>query len=297
MPPADQPPRPIRLGNKSIAVLLGLAAALCLSTQDLLVKKLSEELHIMQILFGRSLFAFAAVMLWIGFWGGIHQLRIHRPRLVSFRILCNMSAWLCYYIAVQFLPLPVYTAIGFTVFLLSALLSGPILKEPLSWREGLAAVAGLLGIILISNPTAHEGDLNLYAVALLLFGAFTWALSLVVTRALGTSMSPSSIMFYSNLGLLLLGGAAAPLVWQTHGSEIWLILACTGILSFLGQNMLINAVQLARVAVVTPTQYTMLLWASLYSWLIWGILPGGSLLLGALCIIGGSLLIIMKDKT
>lgn len=284
-----------RISNHAVAVLLGLGAALCLSTQDLFVKLLTEELHILQILFVRSVFAFAAVLMWIGFFaGGWQQLVITRPRLVLLRIVCNLVAWFCYYVSLSYLPLPVYTAIGFMVFLFSVMLSGPILKEPLTWREWLSTAAGLLGVVLISNPAAADSEVNLYAVALLLFGAFMWALSIVATRALGVVMSAAGIMFYSNLGLLLIGAIGAPAVWQPPAAATWLLLVCTGVLSFMGQNMMITAVQFARIAVVTPTQYTMLLWATLYGWLVWQELPAGAVLAGAGLIIGGCLLAIRR---
>ena len=287
----------VRISNNGVAILLGLSSALCLSTQDLLVKIVSEELHIMQIVFIRSIFAFGAVVLWLfSFGGGWKQLAIRRPRLVAIRITCNIFAWFCYYLSLPHLPLPIYTTIGFTVFLFSAMLSAPLLKEPLTWREWLATAAGLLGVALIADPRAN-GDLNLLAVALLLFGAFMWALSIVITRALGVVMSAGGIMFYSNLGLLLIGAAGAPAVWQPASAGAWFMLMCIGILTFLGQNMLIAAVQFARIAVVTPTQYTMLLWATLYGWLVWKTLPGESLYAGAALIIGGCLLTLKRKKT
>lgn len=287
---------PRRISNNAVAVLLGLAAALCLSTQDLFVKLLSADVHILQILFARSVFAFGAVLLWVSFLGGgWSQLAIARPRLVAMRIVCNTVAWFCYYLSLPHLSLPVYTAIGFTVFLFSVMLSGPILKEPLTWREWSATAAGLLGVALISNPAAGSG-INFYAVALLLFGALMWALSIVTTRALGVVMSAAGIMFYSNLGLLLVGAVSAPAVWTPLPPEAWLMLLCTGVLSFLGQNMMITAVQFARIAVVTPTQYTMLLWATLYGWLLWRELPDGAVIAGAALIIGGCLLALRRRR-
>ena len=276
--------------------MLGLAAALCLSTQDLFIKLLSEDLHILQIVFVRSIFAFAAAALWVRFLGGgWQQLVIRRPPLVAMRVICNVMAWFCYYMSLPYLPLPVYTTIGFTVVLFSALLSAPVLKESLTWREWVATAAGMVGVLLIVNPLGSS-NINLLAVVVLLFGAFTWGLSIVVTRALGTVMSAGGIMFYSNLGLLLVGSVGAPGVWQTPDIGTWLFLLCTGALAFMGQNMMITAVQFARVAVVAPTQYTMLLWATLYGWLIWQILPGGWLFAGAALIIGGSWLALHSGR-
>lgn len=291
-----RPHRPI--SPTAVGVLLGLAAALCLSTQDLFVKLAATKTHILQIVFLRSVFAFAAAALWVRtLGGGWTQLAIRAPRLVAIRITCNMAAWFCYYAALPHLSLPVYTSIGFTVFLFSALLSGPALKEPLTWREWLAAAAGMTGVLLIADPFSPDADPNPAAMLLLLFGAFMWAVSIVVTRALGATMTAGGIMFYSNLGLLLIGSAgiaAAPAVWHPPTADMWLLFICIGAMAFLGQNLMITAVQFTRIATVTPTQYTMLLWATLYGYLIWDSLPGPAAIAGAALIIAGGFLTLKK---
>lgn len=284
----------VRLHSPAIGALFGFIAAWSLSSQDFVIKILSDNINIFQIVFVRALFSAIVAFAWAYHLnGGFSAFVTRQPRLVAARIIANLIAFFCFYIALSYLPLTVYTILGFMVFIFTAALTGPLLKEPTGWRSWVAIVAGMFGAFIIVNPT---GDgVNLAAAALLLLGAFMWALSIIAGRALGTQMRTSSILFYTNVGLML-AGATGVTAWTTPTTVEWLLLIGVGLFGTIGQGCAINAYRLSRVDAVLPTQYTMLLWASLYGWLWWDSTPDFRLLLGAVLIGSGGLLALPRRR-
>lgn len=276
-------------------IAFGLAAALCLSLQDAIIKLLSGDYHILQIVFARTGVGAMAAIAIIYFASDFSTLRPSRPMLVAARVVSMTIATLCYYISLTFLDLTAYTCLGLTVFLFIAALSGPILKERTSGKDWVAVVIGLGGALVVVNPFAAE-SVYLPAAALLLFGAFMWALGLVATRALGATMSAAGILFYTNGVVMALVATAQPFVWTTPPADDALLFFMLSALGACGQGCAIAAYRNARVSTVIPTQHTMLLWAALLAWWLWDETPELRVWIGGALIVGASLSALPKPR-
>ena len=267
-------------------ISFGLAAALCLSSQDAIIKLLSGDYPIMQIIFVRAAIGCGLALLFIVRTADWTALRPKKPKLAAARIVAILIANFCYYIALTKLDLAVYTCLGLTVFIFAAALSGPVLKEKTSLLDWLAIIGGLCGVLIIINPFSAAA-IYLPAAALLLFGALMWALGIVATRALGATMSAKAILLYTNLAVATI--AFSVMSWQMPSMRDLLLMFGLGILGTCGQGFNIAAYRNARMSTVMPTQHTMLLWAAFFAWLLWDESPTIRLWLGGALIIGAGL--------
>lgn len=280
----------------------GLAAAFFVSSQDAIIKFLSSDTPILQIIFVRAAIGCALAAVWILRTRNLSALHSRRPALAAVRVCCMVTASWAYYIALSLLDLAVYTCLGLTVFLFVSALSGPVLKEKFALKDWLAVCAGLIGVVIIINPSA-DSPIHLPAAALLLCGALLWAAGIVATRALGTALSASGLLFYSN-GALLLSAAFVPLLpffpsfeWRALSPPDWSLLLLLGCFGVCGQGLAIAAYRNARIGAVIPTQHTMLLWAAFFAWLLWDEIPDIRLWCGGALIIGASLAALPKRRS
>ena len=288
-------PTPERLHLPWRGVAFGLIAAFLLSSQDLIIKLLAGDYHILQIIFMRAAIGLLLAASLMMRAHNISEIKQRPSKLVMFRVGANLIANLCYYIALSILDLAVYTCLGLTVFLFATALSGPLLKEKSSLFDWVAVFIGLIGVIIIVNPSSTT-PINLPAALLLLFGAFMWALSIVITRALGSTISALGILFYSSAALTVVGLISLPFVWRAPTLSDAILMIMLGILGSSGQGLAIAAYRNARISVVIPTQHTMLLWATFFAWLVWEQIPDTRLWFSGALIIGATLVTLPKPR-
>lgn len=295
----NRPPAAGRTDLPLRGIGFGLAAAFLLSSQDALIKLLSGEYPIWQIVFVRAGVGCAAAAAWILLAGKEDDLHSRRPALAAARVGCMFAALWSYYIALTMLDLAVYTCLGLTVFLFASALSGPVLKEKTSRADWLALCAGIGGVAVVVNPSA-DSPIHLPAAALLLFGALMWAFGIVATRALGSALSSRGLLFYTN-GAVLLPAAFFPLLpslsWRAPESAgDFLLFVLIGLFGIGGQGAAIAAYRNARMRAVIPTQHTTLLWAALFAWILWDEIPDARLWTGGALIIGATLFALAQRR-
>src|SRR5690606_41127452 len=87
---------------------------------------------------------------------------------------------------------------------------------------------------------------------------------------LSRTESPMSIVFWFSLISLVPLSVALPFVMTPHSASEWAILIGLGLLGAVVQMSLTGALRLAPVAVVTPMDYSSLLWAIAFGWDFFG---------------------------
>ena len=83
---------------------------------------------------------------------------------------------------------------------------------------------------------------------------------------------------------------------QAHDAGTWAILVAIGLIGGVGQLALTGAVRFAPVSAVVPMDYSGLVWATLYGWLLFGVLPTPYTWLGAPVIIASGLYIVWRER-
>ena len=216
---------------------------------------------------------------------------VGRPWLHTLRMGGSVVDSSCYYWAIAALPLAdvstMYLASPIYVTGMSALFLG----ERVGWRRWLAVLVGFAGVLIALRPSGAA--LSLHALVALL-GSLCFAMSVVATRRLRGV--PNTMLVASQVAALLLASAftAANWVWPTPVQAGLLVLVSA---IAMGGFLLMNrGLQLALASVVTPFQYTSIIWAVVLGYLVFGDVPGAATLTGAAVIIGAGVFIVLRER-
>lgn len=224
-----------------------------------------------------------------------------RPARVGWHVLRAGLSTLevaCFFAAVARLPL----ADALTFYLAGPVyvtaLSAPLLGERVGRARWGAVLAGFAGVVVALDPGTSGGPGN-GASLVALCGSLAYAGSLVVTRALRESTEPV-LTAWQFAGTLLFGAVAfgagfVPGGWLVPSGRDLVLLCGGGVVSMLGNLCVTRALRLAGASVVVPYQYTIIVWAVLNGWLVFGDVPHAATLAGAGMVVGAGLFIAARE--
>ncbi len=283
----------VRKENIPLGIGLMVLGMFIFSVNDAMGKWLAASYTVAQILLFRSFAASVVLVPVLGRSGFKEAKRMPRPVLECLRVFLATAETMCFYGAVSVLPLAdaitYYLAGPIYVTLLAALFLG----ERVGWRRWTAVLVGFGGVLLALQPSAGAFGWH----ALIAFaGSVIYALFLVVTRALrGT---PDTIMAAWQIWTALLFGAAT--AWwhwvPIAGAFDVGLLLLLGVVA-LGAIVCVNrSLALAPASVVVPYQYTLIVWAIAFGYIVFGDMPSPLTLSGAAIIIAAGLFIFFREK-
>lgn len=282
------------MGGNLRGAFLALLSMGIYSTHDVIIKLLGASYPAMQILFFSALFSFPplAVLLLRDPTHG--TLRPRSPFWVGLRSLCIVASGICGFYAFSVLPLAQVYSILFAAPLMITVLSIPILGERVGLPRWLAVAVGLLGVLVVLRPGYVELTLG-HAAALL--AAFTNALAAVSVRRLGRSERTVILILWPIIGNFILTGLSLGLAYRPMAGGDLGLTALIAILGLVAGFLLILAYQAGEAANVAPMQYSQMLWAIGYGWLIFDEHPDAMTLTGSGLIIGSGLFILMRERS
>ena len=181
----------------------------------------------------------------------------------------------------------------FTVPIFATILSTLMLKEVAGVHRWSAVLLGFVGVLLVVRP--GDGHFPLYAAATGLFAAFMVALISIQIRELGRTESATTTVFWFSLLSLPILGVGYFFYARAHDPISWALLVGIGLIGGLGQMALTSSFRWAPVSTVVPMDYSGLIWATLYGWLVFGVLPIASTWFGAPLIIASGLYIVWRE--
>ena len=270
-----------------------LMATFWFSILFVVVKHLGSSYSVYQIAFFRCFFALMTTVGMVSGMGGLGLLRTKRWKGHLFRAASGTISMLTLFYAYQLLPLAHVVAINFSAPLFITLFSMLCLREKAVWQYWAALIIGFIGILFIVNPTST--NISLMGVGIALLSAIFRALSMTGVRALGKTEPAGTTAFYFALQSTIFTALPMPWVWQTPGWLDFISLASCGVLAGLGQYFLTRAYQFAPAAVVSPFDYTAIIWATLFGVMFWGELPGWHIIIGSVIVILAGLIILQHE--
>ncbi|CAO3450657.1 DMT family transporter [Azospirillum largimobile] len=284
---------PAEADSVPYAVGCFLGAILLFAAMDTLIKFLTADYPVPQLMFVRSLVAFLLVggyTLWRG--GGIAAMRTRRPWGHVWRAFAGLISMGCFFYAFRELPLADVYVLSFAGPLFITALSAPLLGEPVGWRRWVAVVVGFGGVVVMAQPSAGA---PLVPVLVGLCAALFYALAALAVRGLSRTETSASIVLYLLLTTTVVSGALTVPVWTAPTAYALGLMALVGAIGAGAQVLLTQAFRRAPPAVVAPFEYTGMVWASLFGWMVFGDLPTAPVLLGAMVIIGSGLYILHRE--
>ena len=272
------------------ALGLRLLAVVLLSTLVMVVKVTAETgVALPEILFWRQLIPGLLILAWVAVRGQWSRLKTQRLPDHARRAMLGLTGMFFTFGAPLLLPLAVATTFGFTTPVFAVILSALLLKEragPVRW---LAVLLGFAGIVIITQP-GHAVIPPLGAAVGLGAGLMVALISIQV-RDLGRTEESLSIVFWFAVFSTPVLALALPFFASAHTPWQWFLLVVGGLLGLVGQLLLTAALRYGQVASVSVMDYSSLVWATLFGWLIWEEVPPSSLWLGApLIIVAGAVI-------
>ena len=277
----------------SRAALLGLTAFGVFAAHDVIVKVLGSSYAPAQILFFSTLLTFPLFSVLLVSEAQPKTLRPVHPRWVAVRTATMVISTLSIFYAFSVLPLAQTYAILFCVPLIITLLSVPFLGERVGRHRGGAVIAGLIGVLIVLRPGATELTIG-HAAALL--GAFSAGLSSIAVRKIGKDERQAVLLLFPMLGTVVVMGVLLPLNYAPMTLSDLGLLALMSVLGFAALNCLIMAYKTGEAAVVAPMQYSQILWASLYGYLLFNETLDVATIVGVMVIIASGIYIIWRES-
>ena len=296
------------------AILWLLLGIFTFSLQDIAIKTVSGNYPVHEVIFARCVVAIPFILFLVSRAGGLKTLHSPRRGALIFRGLLLLLAYTSYFLAFPVMKLADIIALYATVPLFVTALAGPLLGEKISLSRGGAVFLGFIGAIIMVQP----GSSVFEAAALLpIFSALSYASAQILARRIGLQDSSAVMSFYQNLLYLLAAGVLAVGItawggeytghkslifllrqWETPGLRDFLLIAACGPIAALGMTMLGEAYRLEEANIVTPFEYTNLIWGTIWGYLIWAEMPSLNSIIGAGLIVGAGLLLLAfaRDK-
>lgn len=251
---------------------------------------LGDPLHPLQISHGRFLFAFLA----IASVAGAMRLKIEAPDLRSHvaRSIAGWSGVTLMFAAVTFIPMADATAISFLNPVFAMVLAIPLLGERVGpWRWGAAGLA-VIGAVVLIRPGAGSFQ---PAALLALASAVVLGVEIILIKRLSGREKPLQILLINNAIGLTVATLAVAFVFQWPSPAQWVALAALGLMMAGAQSCFIQSMKRADASFAVPFSYATLVFAGLYDFAVFGVLPVPASLAGAAIIVSAALVLVWRE--
>ncbi|PWE75708.1 multidrug DMT transporter permease [Bradyrhizobium sp. SUTN9-2] len=226
-------------------------------------------------------------------WKQRHQfLHLERPGLQLVRVVLSTLEVAAFFLATVYLPLAdvitYYLAGPIFVTAMSAIFLG----EKVGWRRWTAILIGFCGVLVALRPSAQTVSLP---ALIALGGSLSFATLMLITRSL--RKTPDIVMASSQfLGTFSLGAVLSVFNWVPPTPGSLAIFAAAGLVSVTALFCVNRSLKLAPASVVVPYQYSMIVWAVIFGFVVFGDVPSIATLVGAAIIIGAGFYIYLRER-
>jgi drug/metabolite transporter (DMT)-like permease len=275
-------------------ILFAFAAFAAFSFSDAAVKMIEGALSSFEMAFLGAVFGLT----------GLPFLMKRGDRVLDMLRTTNRPLWLLRAFSAAFgtissvtafthLPMAEAFALIFLLPSFVTIMSVLFLKETVGIKRWSAVAIGFIGVMIVLRPGFRELSIGHVGAV---FAGLSGAISIVVYRAIGPTEKSVSLYGAGVIGSLVVCGLLMlpSFAWPTASQ--WLMLAGYGLLAAVATILLMYATSYAPAALIGPTQYSQMLWAVLFGYLIFGDAVDMPMILGILLIIGSGLLTLARER-
>ena len=258
---------------------------------SVMIKLIGPDYHPAQTIFFRNMVAAMVIFPFILKNGGIGSLSTKQPKVHITRALFGVFGNILYFYAFTRLALADVVVVSQAVPLFVSFIAATFLGETVGWRRWSSILVGFAGVVIAVNPT---GTIELATMAAIIATLF-WAITMLLTRHMGKTESPYTIVFYYMLTGAIVTGITLPLVWESMSSEIYILIFVAGVLGAFAQILMTYALKLAEASVVSPFNYTAIIWGIIFDLTIWNVTPSMETITGAIIISVAGLYLLHRE--
>ena len=298
--------------NNPKGIILILLGMFVFSIQDSIMKYIYSFVSLYEIYLIRTLVSFVIILLFLKITKKPIIFKTQYPLLTFCRILLFFFGFSSFYISLTVLPLITATALFFVTPFLITIFAKFFLKEQIGPRRWSAVIIGFVGVYVILNPDFSNFD---YMSLTHILCEFCYSLSMKIIKITSEKDSVYTQTFTFYLGAIIISvifyftfgdgqyntidHPASQFIfreWFSNLENSMLLMIATGFTASVAFLLLFSAYRIASPAVVSPFEYSILVWSSLSGWLFFNEIPDLKTIIGIILIVCGGIYIFIREK-
>lgn len=278
-----------------------LIATVLFTMMSALVGLITHEIPLGELVFFRCYLALIPLILWQAYKHNISALfqtnHIMKHVLRGSNSFIGMSFG---FLALYYIPLTDQVALLYAWPLIVIPLAVFILKEQVGIYRWGAVVIGLIGVMVILYPYlthADRGENAIYGAIFCIIAAFSYAFGAIIVRSLtGTESFAATVFFFCVIcgTISLVTMFFTP--WVMPSITSWALLFAIGLLGGMGQMFMTEGFRRADATLLAPFEYTSIIWASLFGFILHSQIPTFYTIIGSLIVISAGLIVIVRER-
>ncbi len=262
---------------------------------NMIAKHLSASHSILEIVFFRNLIACVPFLI-AGFAFGRREIFVIQSKrlMVVTRAVLGTVTLSMTFAAYSLMPMAETTVLLFSASLFIPVLGVLILHERVGPYRWTAVLTGFVGVSIMVQPT---GEVAMLGVIVALCAALLQATMSILLRHLGGHERPETTTFYFFIIGTFVSGLAMPFVATGLTlAEIPFFIAI-GLAGAAAQWLYSTALKYTPAALVAVINYSSIVWAILFGWLVWNDWPLPIVFAGTAIVISSNLLIVWRERS
>lgn len=265
------------------AILIGIAVLLLntffWAAADTAAQYLTGSLPALQITFLR--YGFHFIILIPLFRNGFRDATktLHIGLQIARGIFAALSG-IFFIVGLNMIPVADATAVTFIGPFVIMAAAALLLKEHVGVRRWIAAIIGLIGVLIIVQPGT---DAFHWSALLPAAAAFCGASAIVITRMMPQENANVTMIYTGTVGVVVCG-VATIFVWEPPTLDDLAMAFFVGLFGALANFSQIWVYRRLPAAILAPFSYAQLVWASLLGFLVFGVWPTTTTIFGAMII-------------
>jgi drug/metabolite transporter (DMT)-like permease len=292
-------------------VILVIFAMTIFAVQDVIIKFLSDDISLFQVLFCRSGIGVLGIAAYLKLSGQRLQFGTAYPLLSIFRGLLFFLGYSAFYFGQSRVPIANATVLflisPFIITILSIFAFGSLV----GYSRWITMMVGFSGVILIARPEVGEFDpYYLYPIA----SALMYSVSMIIAKITSDKDTVFQQILFMYLVTALISGALGLAIgdgrldtpefesiqfmtraWSFDGPFIVTGIIAISIIGTLAYLLLTLAYRISDPAKITPFEYTGLLASIVCGYLFWSDVPSPGEAIGMTLIVGSGMFLYYRE--
>ena len=298
--------------NNPKGIILILLGMLVFSVQDSLMKYIYSFVSLYEVYLIRTLVSFLIILFFLKIAKKPIIFKTQYPLLTLCRVTLFFFGFSSFYISLTIMPLITATALFFVTPFLITIFAKFFLKEQIGPRRWLAVIIGFIGVYIILNPNFDNFD---YMSLTPILCAFCYSLSMIIIKKTSEKDSVYTQTFTFYIGAIIISvifyfvisegqynvvdHPASQFIFREWFSDLEnsiLLMVATGFTASIAFILIFSAYRIASPAVVSPFEYSILVWSSLSGWIFFDEIPDLKTTIGIILIVLGGIYIFIREK-
>jgi drug/metabolite transporter (DMT)-like permease len=260
---------------------------------SVLVRELSATYPLQQILLFRFALALLPFAVVVALSSGPSPLKTRRPMMHATRTVSGILSLSMLFYALSTIPIAEATILAYSAPIFLTIMAVPFLGEKIGLLRSSAVVVGFVGMAIIVQPTTATFGLGMMAG---IGSAFFGAVVVIGLRRLGDTEPTQNIaVIYNGTGTCVLMVCCLLFGWVIPGLVDLGFLLLLGCLAMVQQYSLTASFRYSEASMLSPFEYSALIFAAIAGYVFWGEVPALSTWIGAAIITASGLFVIHRE--